>query len=354
MTLQREGTREFFKSLVLNMRREMSPEVRARKKTLRVPAKWRYPHRIEREYYRYIRDLMLEFRGPTINVIGENLKRWLVETDFSDGDIFDAYDEEFDALIGNLRQRQNTLFVDNEAEIKGNVFQVGAEVNTFNAKQWERVTSVAVGTPFSIDSGWVPGLLRNWTDMNYTLIRSLSDEYIKKVNTIVAEGVQQGSLYTTIMKDLRKMDKNMTRDRSELIARDQVGKLNGSLTEGRLLDAGVPEYIWSTALDERVRAAHRQMNGSRNKWGDRTVYIPRGGSKYIKRSGSMQGAIPGSQVQCRCTALAAFDDIVKDVDELIEKEEAERPELAFGGPISETRSQKRRRRKGRIKPPRID
>jgi len=354
MTLQREGTRELFKSFLLNQRREMSPKVRERKKTLRVPAKWRYPHRIEREYYRYIRDLMIEFRGPTIKIIDENLKRWLTETNFSDGDVFDAYDDEFEALIKKKKKRQNTLFVDNETEIKGNVFQIGAQVNLHNAKQWERVTSVAIGTAFSVDSGWVPGLLRSWTNTNYTLIKSLSDEYIKKVNTIVAEGVQQGSLYTTIMKDLRKMDKNMTRDRSELIARDQVGKLNGSLTEGRLLDAGVPEYIWSTAFDERVRSTHRQMNGSRNKWGDRTVYIPRGGSKYIKRGSAMQGAIPGSQIQCRCTALAAFDDLVKDVDELIAKEEAARPELAFGGPISETRSQRRRRRKGRIKPPRIE
>lgn len=329
VSFERKATRDFYKSLILEKRRRMSPSARARNKTLRIPATWLYPQAVERSYFRYIRGIMEQVSEGVVETISKNLARWLKETDFSDGDVFDEYEDEFSALMEQMREEQAEIFVENEGTTRADVFGFGEATNIANAAQWDRVNSLAIGQSFTLDSGWVEPMLRNWSTMNFTLISSLTDEYIKKTNFIVAEGVQQGAIYTDIMKELRAMDKNMTRDRSELIARDQVGKLNGSLTEGRLLDAGVSSYVWSTALDERVRPRHRQMAGSTNKWGDRSVYKPRGSDTFIKRPSSMQGAIPGSQVQCRCTALAAFDDVVQEVDAFIDKELKENPELRF-------------------------
>jgi SPP1 gp7 family putative phage head morphogenesis protein len=327
-SLARQQAQEYFKELLKRKRQEMSPAVRRRNKDVLRGSTWLYPWGVEREYSAYVKRIMNRFSELAMPTVRENLQRWLEETSLFDSDteVMDAYNAEFAALISSLRALQNEIFVENEDEVKADIFGFGAEVNAFNREQWSNITTLAIGTSFDVDTGWTQGVLQNWTELNYQLIESLSDEYIKKLNTIVAEGVQQGSRYTDIMADLRKMDNNMTGYRAELIARDQIGKLNGSLTEGRMVDAGVSGYVWLTALDERVRPTHQQMSGSQNKWQDRSVYKPRGEKDFRKRPSSMSGAIPGSQIQCRCTALPAFDDIVADVDELIESEERNNPE----------------------------
>lgn len=323
----RQALAEGFTAAVYRKRKAMSEAQRRRKPKLGTFTTWLYPHGVERRYFAFIRGLMKQVSGDYLEVIAERLPAWLAEENVlalfgdSDGEFLDAYEDEFAELMNGLRERHDTLFTENENGVKANILGYGQQVDDFNATQWNKITSLAIGTAYDIDSGWVQGMLRNWTNLNYTLIKSLSDEQIKKVNTIVAEGVQQGRLYTDIMKDLRKMDKNMSNARARLIARDQVGKLNGSLMEGRQLDAGVTEYVWTTSMDERVRSSHQKMNGSINKWDDRTVFKPRGERKFRKRSAEMQGAIPGSQIQCRCAALPAFDDIVEDVDNLIREEE---------------------------------
>lgn len=367
-SLSRQQAREYFKELLKRKRQEMRPAIRRRSKNPLRGATWLYPWAVEREYSVYIRRIMKGFSDIAMPTVRENLQRWLEETsifdglDFMDGDVcewaksepkdksaeelrqvfldfddthaewseevMDEYDDEFSVLMADLRAEQEKVFVQEEDERKAEIFGYGMQVNNINRAQWSKITTLAIGTAFDIETGWVQQRLKSWTDLNYSLISSLSDEYIKKVNTIVAEGVQQGSTYTTIMADLRAMDKNMSKSRAELIARDQIGKLNGSLSEGRMVDAGVSGYVWFTALDERVRATHRQMSGSENKWEDRSVYKPRGAKEFKSRPSAMNDAIPGSQIQCRCTALPAFDDIIQDVDELITSEEASNPEIA--------------------------
>jgi len=356
-SITRRETQAYFKELIKNKRQSMSPAARERNKSLRVSSTWLYPWKVEKSYSAYIKGIMAQFSAIALPAIRENLNRWLDEMDIFDATeglyVKDEYDDEFNELLDDLRDLQNETFVEDEDEVKAEIFGHGAEVNAINRAQWSKITTLAIGTAFDVDSGWVQGTLKSWTDLNFTLVKSLSDEYIKKVNTIVAEGVQQGARYTDIMGDLRKMDKNMTKARAELIARDQVGKLNGSLTEGRMVDAGVGGYIWLTALDERVRSTHRQMSGSTNKWDDRSVYKPRGANKFKKRPSAMSGAIPGSKIQCRCTALPAFDDIVADVDELIAQEEKANPDIALNQrkiPATARRSKAPKIKKAKKKP----
>ena len=56
------------------------------------------------------------------------------------------------------------------------------------------------------------------------------------------------------------------------------------------------------------------MNSSRNKWSDNNVYIPDGGEEYTGRPTEMLGAIPGSQIQCRCSAIPYFNQMIADID----------------------------------------
>lgn len=80
------------------------------------------------------------------------------------------------------------------------------------------------------------------------------------------------------------------RNRAALIGRDQVGKLNGRISEYEQRQLGIEEYIWVTAGDERVRASHRALNGHKFKWSDPP---PEGN--------------PGYPIQCRCIADPIID-----------------------------------------------
>jgi SPP1 gp7 family putative phage head morphogenesis protein len=325
----RESIRQYMRQQLIEKRRKMSKKARRRNPSGKRGA-WVYPIKVERSYYTFIRGIMREFSALMIPRIRANLKAWIAESntfDSSEREFYDAYVDEFEQLMGEARELQNEFFEQGLEATSANVLGFGEAANTANAIQWGRVTSLAIGTAFDVDSGWVEPLLRSWTNTNFVLIKSLSEEYIKKVNTIVATGVQSGALYSDVMGQLRAMDSNMTKARAELIARDQIGTLNASLTKGRIQDAGIDSYIWSTALDERVRPSHRKMSGSFNRWAEPNKYKPRGDKNYKNRPPEMNGATPGSQIQCRCTALPGFDDLIADVDAQIEKEEALNPAI---------------------------
>jgi SPP1 gp7 family putative phage head morphogenesis protein len=80
----------------------------------------------------------------------------------------------------------------------------------------------------------------------------------------------------------------MTANRAKLIARDQVGKLNGQLNKTRQKAAGFDKYEWQTMQDKRVRPKHQALNGTIRTWGE--------------------GIEPGFEVACRCSAIPVWDD----------------------------------------------
>ena len=136
------------------------------------------------------------------------------------------------------------------------------------------------------------------------------------------------------MKEIRKLDTQIEGWRARLIARDQVGKLNGALTKRRMSDAGIDKYTWMTANDERVRGnpsgpwknavpSHYIMNNMVCRWDDNTVYSDDKGKTWKPRTGKMPIAIPGQPISCRCGSIPFFDDMIAQVDEEIEEEIAE-------------------------------
>lgn len=89
----------------------------------------------------------------------------------------------------------------------------------------------------------------------------------------------------------------ISRRRAELIARDQVLAANAALTKQQHQDAGVEQYEWSTASDDRVRPEHERVNGHVFRWDGEGA--PGAGVKGAS-------AHPGEAIQCRCVALPHF------------------------------------------------
>lgn len=135
--------------------------------------------------------------------------------------------------------------------------------------------------------------LPKWTDANTALIRrtgGLCDKTAGEIGKIVSEGFAAGTRHETLAAMIEQR-LGVARSRAVLIARDQTNKLNGDLTRDRQTDAGIGYYVWSTALDERVRPTHASLEGQVISWADPPPEGP-----------------PGYPIQCRCVAVPTIVD----------------------------------------------
>lgn len=320
---------------------------------------WLYPFAIERRYAVWIMDYVKTFTNLHMGWVEDNLPRFLEQTRRDSASIVredwfnsygewnekkylsqvkqdsslrqDEYYDELDTFNEELRELQRN----HPTYTKGNMIAAiqgfGYATDAFNKTQFIKFAQQAIKSPFIPDSTFSRPIVEAWANTNYELITSLPQEYIKKANTIVSEGIQQGRLYTDITTDLRQLDKSLSQNRARLIARDQIGKLNGTLTQQRMEDADLNLYTWLTAKDERVRGnpsgkypkavpSHFLMDDKLCKWADTSVYSEDKGETWKPRIGRMPKAHPGQEIQCRCVAIPFWDEIVAQVDgEIIEE-----------------------------------
>lgn len=127
---------------------------------------------------------------------------------------------------------------------------------------------------------------------NAGLIRGLSEDVIKRVQTTVTDAVLRGKTASELRKQLTA-DFQFGDKRAKVIARDQIAKTNSDLNRIRHQQAGITSYTWRTSHDERVRPRHARIDG--------TVY------EYGKPTGAEEGLPPGQPILCRCIAQAIVE-----------------------------------------------
>jgi hypothetical protein len=79
-------------------------------------------------------------------------------------------------------------------------------------------------------------------------------------------------------------------------------------------------YVWETTGDERVRESHIFMDGALCRWDDSTVLSQDGGKTWIDRPISAVQLHPGMDYQCRCSALAYWQELVGEADAQIDEQ----------------------------------
>ena len=153
--------------------------------------------------------------------------------------------------------------------------------------------------------------IAEWRKENVTLIVSMSEKKVARIGKLLDNlaGMRVETLRNAITESV-----GAVRRQAELIARDQVLKINAQITEDRQVAAGIEEYIWTCSGDERVRGrpdglypnaepSHWDLDGQRFKWSEPPVSGPNG----------MCGN-PGEMFQCRCTAYPILPEL-EELDE---------------------------------------
>lgn len=183
------------------------------------------------------------------------------------------------------------------------IAQAGGDVHRAQLK------SVLGVDPISAEP-WLETEVNAFVKENASLITTLHTEQIDKIEQLIfREGRRRASVRDIHLK-IRDVFKQ-SETRAALIARDQVSKFNGKLTELRQRNAGITKYKWQTAQDGRVRTLsnsggysdHGRLNDQEFSWDKPPVTVFKG-----KRAGERNH--PGEDINCRCVALPVLDELI--------------------------------------------
>ncbi|MFB6475763.1 minor capsid protein [Paenibacillus glucanolyticus] len=251
----------------------------------------RFPNAIAVSYARSISKLIQEMHSITYEAfrtaIVAEAKNYRSESVRADGVL--------DVILSALEyaRSRTSSFVFTTSKINKVASDFVRRVNFFNKKNiddqlFDRVRGI---NPTDHES-WLDSFMRATVAENTTYIQSIREEYHKRVESIVLQGVKNGSSIPDMASEIKKAS-DVSYSRAKFIARDQTGSILGQMTAKRHQAAGVDRFRWSTSGDERVRAEHAAYDGN--------VY------SYSEGAGP-RGLTPGRDYNCRCVAEPIFDD----------------------------------------------
>lgn len=273
---------------------------RPRRKGAR-PAPMRLPDGARVEYARSLSALVRELQDLVQAEVGASLEELERQNQMGRNDARELDDLRLDDLWDDIsakfdRLRAAAAKVFDDRRIETLAFRVGQLVSNHNMGEIRKQIASAITVDVFGAEEPVRRQLGAFVRDNVRLIKSIPQKALTDVEGVVLAGVRRGTRAKDIAQSIGERF-GVTRSRATLIARDQVGKFNGELTQLRHQEAGITEYIWRTSKDERVRAEHRARDGQRFKWSE----PPDDGA-------------PGEAIQCRCTAEPVLDEFLLPED----------------------------------------
>jgi SPP1 gp7 family putative phage head morphogenesis protein len=203
----------------------------------------------------------------------------------------DALPDDIATIIGGIRVEFARRF--SQDELRAIAQDLGLAVTQHNLRELNKVLKTTLNVDVFKDEPFLQGQMDNFVAQNVNLITSVDDRYYTEIEEIVFRGARQGTNIKEISRQIRQRG-NVSKSRADLIARDQVQKFNGQLSQLRQTDIGVGRYIWRTSLDERVRPEHAAREGKVFSWDD----PPFDGH-------------PGEPINCRCYAEPVLEDLIE-------------------------------------------
>lgn len=170
-------------------------------------------------------------------------------------------------------------------QIASIVARIGSSAATFNGQQFRAILRSVYGVDVITQApAGLRAALTQFEAENIALIRSIPQQALSKLQGKIVEAVRTGKTLQATKAMIRE-EFGVTDRRAKLIARDQIGKLNGQLTRLRQEQIGVDSYTWRGILDARERPEHVAREGRIFRWDE----PPDDGH-------------PGEPINCRCSA----------------------------------------------------
>jgi uncharacterized protein with gpF-like domain len=186
------------------------------------------------------------------------------------------------------------------------------------------------GNGIALDTSWWYEAKNFWQQENLRLIKSMSQEYINKLNNIIVTGIQSGMSYSDLLAQIEGLAEGLTGFRARRLARDQIGKLNGVIAKYQQTSLGMQTYYWHTMGDEKVRGdpsgkypraipQHFYIDGMLCSWDNPAVYSDDLGVTWKDKPTTWVQTHPGYSIMCRCLAYGSWNYSLSDIDAEIEE-----------------------------------
>ena len=303
-------------------RSKMNARQRASSKK-KPPVRFTYPFAVEAKYTRFIQNRFKGFSKILRNTDWSAVLKSLDPTRLDSIQTSGELNEEIRLWVA-----ETFLAVEASEDLSGLIKHFGDTAFNHNKSEWKLSIEQTIGTDFYPDEPWWEDMRLEWANRNQELITSLSTEDIFKTNQLVQKAVNKGYSTKKLEGKIQALDQTLTQSRARLIARDQLGKLTGEITKQRIQEAGIDKYIWDTAGDERVRGkpggtypnarpSHWAMENILCRWDNNSLYSTDKGVSWRTREVNMPIAIPGQEIQCRCSAIPYFEEIIEQTDIVI-------------------------------------
>lgn len=262
------------------------------------PRRQLYPSQQERQLAQVVLKIVKSITEDTKTFIFPMLPDLLRDAEVRSDD----YADSITAVIGQI-EGLNAQTLRNIG-LLGVVNTLATNTSNFNRSQHNRVIKSVLGVDIFQAEPWLNAELKNMSEEATSYITKLSQDTITEIGRITRQGVTQGLRSSEIEKMLYSQFK-LSRNRAKLIARDQIGKLNGALTRKRQTTLGIKEYIWKNMQDERVvgnpGGLYPRGNAVHGNHWDRE-------NKTYSWDKPPHDGHPGQPIRCRCYASPKLPD----------------------------------------------
>lgn len=275
-----------------DVRRELLERARGRRVSARrMPVRPRLPERIRRAYMLELRKFSRELSEEIAKNIFPVLVSLVREAAPRKDSRMDAWPQRVEQLLALTR----SAFADRSAALSPMIRRFAVFTAQHNEEEQAGVIRSVMAVSPTFRAEPVAAMIDSFIAENVSLIKSINQRLHDEVEGILQRGLREGKRANMLREEIRERF-GVSESRANLIARDQIGKLDAQLTKERQGELGITKFIWRTAQDNRVRPDHEDREGQTYSWDD-----------------PPDGELPGTAIQCRCVAIPVMEELLEEV-----------------------------------------
>lgn len=292
-----------------------------KKPTKNLTSRRAYPHGVEQKYYRQLKGFFKPLTNYVKNYLDKNTES-LLHGDSKEIKLDAIPGPSFRKMVYSLEDWLSIYMPDiadlpndsNNNVILTALGKTADETMEFGEKEFKRILEQGIHVNMPTSASWWNDMKNSWMEDNYTLITSNAKKYISQINTLTEQAIVNGWSMGKLNQEIQKVTTGLSDKHCKLLARDQIGKLNGQINQAQMEELGLDLYVWSTAYDDRVRDSHSIMEGLLCRWDDANVCSYDNGKTWQDRPSGAVLLHPGQDIQCRCVGLAFYPELIAEME----------------------------------------
>ena len=204
--------------------------------------------------------------------------------------IYDSLGGDLELIFSRLTQQFTGTLVASFANTTSE--EMVKKTTIINKKKFDAAIQKATGVDLGaiVQTEGLDDFISLSVNKNVSLIKSLPEEYLKQVETIVNNGVVSGARFNTIAKEIQAGANKKLAGRIKTIAMNEIQTINSQINLRRSDSLGLKEGFYRTSKDEKVRESHKELNGKR-------YFLKKGAWSKLAQKFIQPGI---TDINCRC------------------------------------------------------